>query len=156
MSIYDIEVTEVNGSTYKLEKYKGKVLLIVNTATKCGLADQFEDLEQLYKKYEKDGLIILGFPSNQFKQETSTGLAAAESCRLTYGVSFPMHELVKVNGKDAHPLFKKLTNDTKGLFGQKVKWNFTKFLVDRDGNVIQRFAPQEKPLKFEEKIKKYL
>ena len=156
MSIYDIEVTDVSGYSYKLEKYKGKVLLIVNTATKCGLADQFKELEHLYKKYEKDGLVILGFPSNQFKQETSTGLAAAESCRLTYGVSFPMHELVKVNGKDAHPIFQKLTQETKGLFGKSIKWNFTKFLVDRDGNVIQRFAPKDKPMKFEETLKQYL
>ena len=111
MSIYDIEVPDVSGDTYKLKKYEGKLMLIVNTATKCGLARQFDELEQLYQQYKDQGLIVLGFPSNQFKQETSTGLAAQEACRLTYGVSFPMHDLVKVNGQDAHPLFKLLTEE---------------------------------------------
>ena len=156
MSIYDIEVPDVSGDTYKLKKYEGKLMLIVNTATKCGLARQFDELEQLYQQYKDQGLIVLGFPSNQFKQETSTGLAAQEACRLTYGVSFPMHDLVKVNGQDAHPLFKLLTEETKGIFGKSVKWNFTKFLVDANGNIIKRFAPTEKPLNIAKEIKKYL
>lgn len=156
MSIYDIEVPDVSGDTYKLKKYEGKLMLIVNTATKCGLARQFDELEQLYQQYKDQGLIVLGFPSNQFKQETSTGLAAQEACRLTYGVSFPMHDLVKVNGQDAHPLFKLLTEETKGILGKSVKWNFTKFLVDANGNIIKRFAPTEKPLNIAKEIKKYL
>lgn len=156
MSIYSIEVTDANGASYSLDKYKGQPMLIVNTATKCGLVGQFDELEQIYKKYKDQGLVILGFPSNQFKQETSTSLAAAEACRLTYGVSFPMHEIVQVNGDEAHPLFKKLTEDSKGLFGKSVKWNFTKFLVDREGKVVKRFAPTDKPSKFETQIQKYL
>ena len=156
MSIYNIEVPQVSGETYKLEEYKGKLLLIVNTATKCGLAGQFDELEELYNKYKDQGLVVLGFPSNQFKQETSTGLAAAEACRLTYGVTFPMHDLVKVNGSEAHPLFKLLTEETKGILGKSVKWNFTKFLVDTEGNIIKRYAPTDKPMNIAKDIEKYL
>ncbi|QCR32860.1 glutathione peroxidase [Lysinibacillus sp. SGAir0095] len=156
MNIYDFDVRDENGEPYSLKKFEGKVLLIVNTATKCGLAGQFNELEELYKKYHDQGFEILGFPSDQFKQELSTGNEAAEACRLTYGVSFPMHELVKVNGENAHPLFKHLTEETKGILGKNVKWNFTKFLVDRDGNVVKRFAPTDKPSKFETEIAKYL
>ncbi|TSI08536.1 glutathione peroxidase [Lysinibacillus sp. BW-2-10] len=156
MNIYDIEVKHENGKPYSLEQYKGKVLLAVNTATKCGLVGQFDELEELYKKYNEQGLEILGFPSNQFKQELSSAEDAAEACRLSYGVTFPMHEIVKVNGEDAHPLFKYLTEQTKGILGKNVKWNFTKFLIDRQGNVVKRFAPTDKPLKFENEIKKYL
>ena len=156
MSIYNIEVPDVNGEAYTLDTYKGKVLLIVNTATKCGLAGQFDELEELYKTYQDRGLVVLGFPSNQFKQETSTGLAAAEACRLTYGVTFPMHDLVKVNGADAHPLFKVLTEETKGILGKSVKWNFTKFLIDADGNIIKRYAPTDKPSSIAKDIEAYL
>ncbi|MCM3389948.1 glutathione peroxidase [Ureibacillus chungkukjangi] len=156
MTIYNFEVTNDEGLPYTLNKYEGKLLLIVNTATKCGLAGQFNELEELYKKYHEKGFEILGFPSDQFKQELSSGTEAAEACRLTYGVSFPMHELVKVNGEYAHPLFKYLTEETKGILGSKVKWNFTKFLVDRNGNVVKRFAPTDKPSKFESEIAKYL
>jgi len=156
MSIYDIEVTLENGESYKLDRYKGKTLLIVNTATKCGLTRQFEDLQALYDKYQDENLVVLGFPSNQFKQEVATANQAADACRLTYGVTFPMHEIVKVNGDDAHPLFKKLTEETKGLLGKSVKWNFTKFLVDKDGNIVKRYAPTDTPLKFANEIEKYL
>ena len=119
MTIYDLTVTDSTGEAYKLDRYKGKVMLIANTATKCGLAGQFDDLEALYKKYDEQGLVVLGFPSNQFKQEAGTGSDAAEACRLSYGVSFPMHDLVKLNGDDAHPLFKLLTEGTKGMLRQK-------------------------------------
>lgn len=156
MEIYNLSVTLENGEMYTLEKYKGKVLLIVNTATKCGLAGQFEELEQLYMKYKDKGLVVLGFPSNQFKQETGSATEAAEACRLSYGVTFPMHDIVKVNGEDAQPLFKLLTNQTKGIFGSKVKWNFTKFLVDKDGNIVKRFAPTDSPAKFAKEIERYL
>ena len=156
MSIYNIEVTDANGEQYKLERYKGQPMLIVNTATKCGLVGQFDELEALYKKYQAQGLIVLGFPSNQFKQETATGAEAAEACRLSYGVTFPMHELVKVNGDEAHPLFKLLTDETKGVLGKRVKWNFTKFLVDRDGKVIKRYGPTDNPMKSEKDIEQCL
>ena len=156
MSIYDIEVGLENGEKYSLDKYRGKTLLIVNTATKCGLAGQFDDLQKLHEKYQDKGLVILGFPTNQFKQEVGTANEAAEACRLSYGVSFPMHELVEVNGDGAHPLFKVLTEETKGVLGKKVKWNFTKFLVSKEGKVIKRFAPTAAPLKFEDEIEQYL
>ncbi|MBD8026064.1 glutathione peroxidase [Ureibacillus sp. Re31] len=156
MNIYDFDVTKENGEKYSLEQYKGKVLLIVNTATKCGLAGQFSELEELYQKYHSQGFEILGFPSDQFKQELSTGNEAAEACRLTYGVTFPMHDIIKVNGEEAHPLFQYLTEKTKGFLGKNVKWNFTKFLVDREGNVVERFAPTDKPSKCEKEIAKLL
>ncbi len=156
MSIYDIEVTSDLGETYKLERYKGKVMLIVNTATKCGLVGQFNDLQSLYEKYNAQDFVVLGFPSNQFKQEVATADQASQACRLSYGVTFPMHEIVKVNGEDAHPLFKLVTEETKGLLGSKVKWNFTKFLVDKEGKVVKRFAPTDKPTKFEKDIQAYL
>lgn len=156
MSIYDIEVTLENGESYKLDRYKGKTLLVVNTATKCGLTGQFEGLQELYNKYQDEDLVVLGFPSNQFKQEVATANQAAEACRLTYGVTFPMHEMVKVNGDDAHPLFKRLTEETKGLLGKSVKWNFTKFLVDKDGNIVKRYAPTDTPSKFQAEIEQYL
>lgn len=152
MNIYDISVTMENGEAYQLDRYKGKTLLIVNTATKCGLAPQFDELQKLYDKYKAEDFVILGFPSNQFKQEVATAEDAAEACRMTYGVSFPMHEIVKINGKDAHPLFKMLTDETKGVLGSAIKWNFTKFLVDKKGQVIERFGPTESPLTFEDKI----
>lgn len=156
MNIYEMEVTNANGEKYSLARYKGKVLLVVNTATKCGFTPQFEELETLYKKFHKKGFEILGFPSNQFKQELSSAKEAEEACRLTYGVTFLMHELVKVNGDDAHPLFKYLTEHTKGLFGSSVKWNFTKFLLDQEGNIVKRYAPNDKPSKFEKDIENLL
>ena len=152
MNIYDISVTMENGEAYQLDRYKGKTLLIVNTATKCGLAPQIDELQKLYDKYKAEDFVILGFPSNQFKQEVATAEDAAEACRMTYGVSFPMHEIVKINGKDAHPLFKMLTDETKGVLGSAIKWNFTKFLVDKKGQVVERFGPTESPLTFEDKI----
>lgn len=156
MNLYDLHATLEDGTEYSLERYKGKVLLIVNTATKCGFTPQFDELETLYKKYQDDGFVILGFPSNQFHQEVSTAEEAAKNCRLTYGVTFPMHEIVKVNGKDAHPIFQYVTTHAKGLLGNKVKWNFTKFLVNREGEVIERFAPAAKPSSFETAIQKLL
>ncbi|GGG15236.1 glutathione peroxidase [Lysinibacillus alkalisoli] len=156
MSIYDINVTLEDGEDYELSRYKGKVLLIVNTATKCGFTPQFDELEQLYKKYQSQGFVVLGFPSDQFKQEVDTAKEAAEACRLSYGVTFPMHDIVKVNGKEAHPLFAYLTSHSKGFLGSSIKWNFTKFLVNREGEVIDRFGSKDKPLSFEAKIKEVL
>lgn len=156
MRIYEITVTKSNGEQYSLEKYKGQVMLIVNTASKCGFTPQFSELEALYQKYKDQGFIVLGFPSNQFKQELATAIQAEVACRANFGVTFPMHEMVKVNGNDAHPLFAYLVEETKGIMGSKIKWNFTKFLVDREGNVVKRYSPAVKPYKFEDDIKKIL
>ena len=156
MTIYQFNVKLEDGTQYSLEHYVGKVVLIVNTASKCGLTPQFDDLEKLYKKYKDKGFIILGFPSNQFKQELATANEAAANCRLTYGVTFPMHEIVKVNGNDAHPLFEYITSEAKGLLGKNIKWNFTKFLVNREGKVVKRFAPTDKPSSFETAIQELL
>ncbi|MBB5148822.1 MULTISPECIES: glutathione peroxidase [Ureibacillus] len=156
MEFYDIEVTTAKGETYPLSRYKGQVMLIVNTASNCGFAPQFDELEKIYQKYKDRGFVVLGFPSNQFKQELDSAKDAEEACRINYGVTFPIHEIVAVNGEEAHPLFKFLTRNTKGVLGSKVKWNFTKFLVDRNGEVVARFAPMDKPSKFEKEIEKYL
>lgn len=156
MGIYDIEVTDASGQSRQLSEYEGKAMLIVNTATKCGLRGQFDSLETLYKNYKEDGLVVLGFPSDQFGQEVSEAEEAEQACRMTYGVTFPMHDIVKVNGKDAHPLFKYLTTNTKGFLGSGIKWNFTKFLVDQEGNIIKRYAPKDAPESFEEDIRKVL
>lgn len=156
MGIYDIQVTLEGGTEYSLSRYKGKAMLIVNTASKCGFTPQFEELEGLYKKYQDEGLVVLGFPSNQFKQEVATAEEAASQCRLTYGVTFPMHEIVKVNGKDAHSIFKHLTSHSKGFLGNSIKWNFTKFLVNRNGEVVGRYGSADKPSSFEDDIKEVL
>ena len=156
MNIYDIPVKTEKGEQYELDRYKGQVMMIVNTASKCGFTNQFSQLEELYEKYKEEGFVVLGFPSDQFKQELSSSEDAAEFCRMDYGVTFPMHEMIKVNGAEAHPLFKHLSSEAKGLLGQSVKWNFTKFLVDRDGNVIKRYAPQDNPIKAETDIAKLL
>ncbi|UJF26814.1 glutathione peroxidase [Planococcus sp. 107-1] len=156
MSIYDMTVPKADGDAYSLSEYKGKAMLIVNTATKCGLSDQFDSLENLYSTYKDDGLVVLGFPSDQFKQELGSAEEAEEACRMSYGVTFPMHGIVKVNGKEAHPLFNYLTSNSKGFLSKSIKWNFTKFLVDPEGNLIARYSPQEKPEAFEKDIKKVL
>lgn len=148
-SIYDFTVTDEQGNAYQLDRYKGQPMIIVNTATKCGLAPQFNELETLYKKYAEQGLVVLGFPSNQFKQEENTTAEAAEACRMTYGVTFPMHDIIQVNGDNASPLFKYLKKEQPGTLGSAIKWNFTKFLVDKDGKVIKRYAPQTEPNKIE-------
>ncbi|MFD2706275.1 glutathione peroxidase [Salibacterium lacus] len=156
MSIYDITVTKADGKEYTLNEYEGTPMLIVNTATNCGLKGQFDGLETLYQKYKDEGLIVLGFPSNQFKQELDDAAEAEESCRLNYGVTFPIHDIVQVNGDEAHPLFQFLTDQQKGMFGSQVKWNFTKFLVDKEGSVVNRFSPQTKPESLEEDIQSVL
>ncbi|WDF82817.1 glutathione peroxidase [Lacticaseibacillus pabuli] len=156
MSIYDYKVTLENGDSYSLDKYKGHPMIIVNTATKCGFAPQFEQLEAIYKKYQDQGLIILGFPSDQFHQELADGQAAAAACRTQWGVTFPMHQMIKVNGSDADPLFKYLKGEAFGMLGGAIKWNFTKFLVDGEGNVVERVAPKTNPDKMIPAIEKVL
>ena len=139
-----------------MEKYAGKPIIIVNTATKCGLAPQFEQLEKLYQTYQSQDLVILGFPSNQFKQELASATEAAEACKATYGVTFPMHQLIDVNGENTDPLFTYLKNEAPGTVTKAIKWNFTKFLIDRNGIVIERFAPQTSPLKMTTAIESVL
>ncbi|AYW46110.1 glutathione peroxidase [Tetragenococcus koreensis] len=148
-TIYDFKETEMSGETLDLSDYKGKVVVIVNTASKCGLATQLEALESLYQKYNEQGFEVLGLPSNQFHQELDDDEQTQDYCKVHYGVSFPMTKRVKVNGNEADPLFTHL----KEAAGHGViKWNFTKFLVGRDGQVIKRYAPQTKPEKMEEDI----
>ncbi|WP_057875710.1 glutathione peroxidase [Liquorilactobacillus aquaticus] len=147
MTIYDFEVTLDSGERYSLQRYAGHPLLIVNTATKCGLAPQFGKLEQLYKEYQTEGLIVLGFPSNQFHQEVKNSREAAETCRTTYGVTFPMHQIGDVNGEKALPLFKYLTTKENGMLGKAIKWNFTKFLINKEGIPVKRYAPTTDPSK---------
>ena len=157
MTIYDIEVQKPNGDAYKLDAYKNKVMLIVNTASECGFTPQFEGLQALYDKYKDQDFIILGFPCNQFGgQEPGTGEEATQNCKINYGVSFPMHEKIDVKGEQQHPLFKFLTEAQNGFFNEKIKWNFTKFLVDKNGDVVQRFSPQKKPSQLDSEIEALL
>ena len=153
MKFYDFKAKKINGQEVEMKDYEGKVVLIVNTASKCGFTPQFAELENLYKEYKDSGLEILGFPCNQFaKQDSGSNEEIHEFCQLNYGVTFTMFEKIDVNGENAHPLYKFLRKEAKGIFSDKIKWNFTKFLIDSHGNVIKRYAPTEKP----DKIKKHI
>ncbi|MEK4853829.1 glutathione peroxidase [Paenibacillus sp. FSL H7-0756] len=158
MNVHDFEANTLRGQEESLSKYKGKVLLVVNTASKCGLTPQYKGLQEVYDKFKDRGFEVLGFPSNQFAgQEPGESEDIAEFCEINYGVSFPMYEKINVKGADAHPLFKYLTKEAPGLLGSKsIKWNFTKFLVDQEGRVLKRFAPQTTPDQIEEDIEKLL
>lgn len=147
MSIYDYSAKTLGGQDVSLSDYRGQVLLIVNTASKCGFTPQYEGLEALYRAYKDRGLTILGFPCNQFgAQEPGNAEEIANFCSLTYDVTFPMLAKIDVNGPSAHPLYTFLKTEQKGLLGTEgIKWNFTKFLIDRDGEVVERFAPTTKP-----------
>jgi glutathione peroxidase len=157
-SIYDFEAPSITGKTVPLASYRGKVILIVNTASKCGFTPQFEGLEKLWKEYEAQGLMVVGFPCNQFGgQDPGSNGEIAEFCQLNYGVSFPMMGKVDVNGGDAHPLWKWLKSEKTGLLGiDMIKWNFTKFLVGKDGQVLERYAPNDEPKKLRADIEKAL
>jgi glutathione peroxidase len=146
-NIYDFTANSLDGKPVSLREYSGKVLLIVNTASKCGFTPQYEGLEALYQQYRDRGLAVLGFPCNQFgAQEPGSAEEIGSFCQKNYGVSFPMFEKIDVNGEGAHPLYRWLKSSAKGLLGSEgIKWNFTKFLVDRNGTVIDRFAPTTKP-----------
>jgi len=149
MSIYDFEALSIDGQTVPLSRYKGQVMLIVNTASACGFTPQFTGLEKLHQQYGTQGLAVVGFPCNQFaSQDPGSNSEIGAFCQKNYGVSFQMMSKVKVNGNGAHPLYAWLTAEAPGILGSKaIKWNFTKFLVGRDGRVIKRYAPQDAPEK---------
>jgi len=158
MDIYDFEAETLDGKPARLADWRGQVLLIVNTASKCGFTPQYEGLEALYRRHKDQGFAILGFPCNQFgKQEPGDAAEIANFCSLTYDVSFPMFEKIEVNGPKAHPLYAWLKKEKPGVLGsQGVKWNFTKFLVDRSGNVVRRFAPTVTPEALESAVQAVL
>jgi glutathione peroxidase len=157
MNIYDFTATSISGRETSLEEYKGKAILVVNTASKCGFTPQYKGLEKLYEDYAGKGLVVLGFPCDQFgHQEPGSEGEIEEFCQLNYGVTFPMFAKVEVNGDNAHPLYKWLRKVKSGLLGNRIKWNFTKFLVDRDGNPIKRYGSTTKPDKIAGDIEKVL
>lgn len=152
-TIYDFSVKKVNGQLQLMEEYKGKPLIIVNTASKCGFTSQFKELQKLYEEYKARDLVVLGFPSDNFNnQEFDDIEKTMEFCEINFGVTFPMFAKVDVKGGEAEPLFKFLTSEKKGLLTEGIKWNFTKFLIDREGNVVERIAPQVSPLKMRNSI----
>ena len=146
-ALYDCKATDITGSEISLGDYAGKVLLIVNTASKCGFTPQYEGLEKLHEKYKDKGLAVLGFPCNQFgAQEPGNETEIQQFCQTSYDVKFPMFAKVDVNGANTHPVYRVLKSAAKGLLGtERIKWNFTKFLVDRNGKVVDRYAPTTKP-----------
>ena len=156
-TIYDFKAVASNGKEIDFKEFEGKVLLIINTASKCGFTPQFDGLEKLNEKYRDHGLVCIGFPCNQFANQDPGSDSEIEGfCRMNYGVTFQIMKKVDVNGKEAHPIFKYLRSQTKGLLGDRVKWNFTKFLVSRDGKIIKRFGPAIVPAKLESEIEKML
>jgi glutathione peroxidase len=154
MSVYSFEAETITGQLTSLSEYAGNVLLIVNTASHCGFTPQFRGLQEMYDKYEASGLVVLGFPCAQFRnQEFADNADIAQACEMNYGVRFPMFSRIDVNGPAAHPLFDYLKREAPGVLGsQSIKWNFTKFLIGRDGKVRKRFAPYVKPEKLEAEI----
>ena len=150
---YQFTATSLDARPILMADYAGKVVLVVNTASQCGFTPQYAGLEALYKKYADRGLVVLGFPCNQFgKQEPGGADEISKTCHINYGVSFPMFEKVEVNGSAAHPLFRYLKNELPGVLGGRIKWNFTKFLIGRNGEPLKRFAPMTKPEKMEAAI----
>ena len=157
MSLYDFSAPLPGGASQSMADYRGKVLLIVNTASKCGFTPQYEGLEELYRNYKDRGFEVLAFPCNQFgAQEPGDAAEIANFCSLTYDVSFPVMAKIDVNGDDADPIFKHLKKEQTGLLGSAIKWNFTKFLVDRDGKVVSRHAPTTKPEQLRKEIEALL
>lgn len=154
---YKLSAKSLQGKETPLDDFMGKTVLIVNTASKCGLTPQYEGLQKLYEKYHDKGLTVLGFPCNQFaNQEPGDEKSIAEGCLVNYGVTFPMFSKVVVNGKNTHPVFKYLKDKLPGTIGKSIKWNFTKFLIDKNGNPVKRFAPTTKPEDMEDFIEKML
>lgn len=157
-TVYDFSADTIDGQPQSLDAYRGKVLLIVNVASKCGYTPQYAGLEALYREHKAEGLAVLGFPCDQFgHQEPGDEAEIQNFCSLHYDVSFPLFAKIRVNGDDAHPLYKFLKAEKKGLLGSEaIKWNFTKFLVDQDGHVVKRYAPQDKPESLEKDLKPLL
>ena len=156
MGFYDLTFNDSFGNTIKMSDFKDKVVLIVNTATKCGLAGQFRELEELHQKYEDKRLVIIGFPSNQFEQEPESNETMVKACLINFGVTFLISEKIDVNGKNTHPVFAYLKKELPGTLDSRIKWNFTKFLVTSEGKPFKRYAPTVKPLKIEKDILKLL
>lgn len=157
MDFYDLNINSPSGKTISMQDFKGKVVLIVNTATQCGLTPQFKGLEKLHLAYKDKGLVIIGTPCNQFGgQEPLNNEEMAETCLINHGVTFQLTEKIKVNGPDTHPLFKYLKGELKSLLGSAIKWNFTKFLIDKEGNPFKRYQPTTLPSKIEADIQKLL
>ena len=153
MGFYDFEAERLDGTIESMSTYRGKTVIVVNTARKGGLTPQYEGLENLYRTYKSQGLVILGFPCNQFgNQEPGNADEIEEFCQLNYGVSFPMFAKIEVNGKNTHPIFKYLKSELGGLLGSDIKWNFTKFVIDKDGKPVKRFAPITTPESMEDYI----
>tara|TARA_Y100001972_G_scaffold101133_1_gene125876 strand:- start:146 stop:625 length:480 start_codon:yes stop_codon:yes gene_type:complete len=157
-TVFDFTAQDIAGKDVDLSQYKGKVLLIVNTASKCGFTPQYKGLQAVFEKYRERGFEVLGFPCNQFgHQEPGDEAQISEFCELNFGVDFPLFGKIDVNGDDAHPLYRHLKEEAPGLLGSKaVKWNFTKFLVNRDGQVVKRYAPTDKPESLAKDIEKLL
>lgn len=156
MPLPDFSLIYSNGEPYRLNDYNDHVLLIVNTASQCGLNSQFNELEKLYQEYKEQNFTVIGFPSNQFKQEDQSNETMAENCQINFGVTFPLNEIVTVNGKDAEPIFQWLKQEKGGLLNSDIKWNFTKFLIDRNGVVVKRFSPTTKPSTIQKEIEELL
>ena len=149
-TVHDLQARSLRGETIDLSRYAGQVVLVVNTASQCGFTPQYKGLEALYRKYKERGFVVLGFPCNQFgHQEPGNADEIAATCRINYGVSFPMFAKTEVNGPNAHPVFRLLTAARPGFLGPGIRWNFTKFLIGRDGQVLRRFAPFTRPEKIE-------
>ncbi len=156
-NFYQFKANSLQGKEIDMKSYEGKVVLVVNTASKCGLTPQYEGLEKLHKEYKDKGLVILGFPCNQFaNQEPGNAKDISENCLINYGVSFQMFSKIDVNGSTAHPIYKYLKKELKGFPGNEIKWNFTKFLVDRNGNPYKRFSPLTKPAQLRKDIETLL
>ncbi len=156
-NFYNFSATDMKGAEISMEQFKGKIVLVVNTASKCGFTPQFEGLEQLYQKYKDDGLVVLGFPCNQFgSQDPGTNEEIQEFCQLNYGVTFPMFAKIDVNGENAHPLYQFLKESLPGSPGTAIKWNFTKFLISADGTPLKRYGSNIKPKNLEKDIEREL
>lgn len=152
-TLNDFTASSLTGQEINLSDYQGKAVLVVNTASTCGLTPQYAGLEKLYEQYEEQGLVVLGFPCNQFaRQEAGDATEIKEFCQINYGVTFPMFAKIEVNGSGTHPLFQWLRQAKSGVFGNRIKWNFTKFLIGRDGHVIKRYAPNTPPEKIKDDI----
>lgn len=157
MSFYEYSAKNIDGKEINMSDYKGNIILVVNTASKCGFTPQLKNLEELYKEYKDSGVEILGFPCNQFlNQEPGENKEVKNFCQINYGVTFNMFEKIDVNGSNTHPIYKYLKEQEKGLLTKDIKWNFTKFLIDKEGNVIKRYSPATSPLKIKTDIEKLL